>query len=595
MIIKATRHATAASVGRVIEHLFRGAENDAVTVLQGSERDLRDAWRDARAHGVTKALRVWILAPAVETSREQAMDAFARLAGEFAFDLGRAVIVEHDKERTTPHAFDRHWHCAVGEADPVTGRVLSSSHDMPRHEFLSRSLEHLFGQPFVMGAHTPSVLARMRREGQSAMADALDAAFLPVSGKDPPREAFPTADHQRAKRKGIDLAEEREIVTAVWSTATTFAGLQTALAAQGLELSPGDKPGEWLVFRGGEQLGALRRLTKTRKADFASRMKEITDADNDDRRPGQDLRGTDPGGTPGDARGPGQPHDAGFDPDGLRRPAVAADGREGRGQPPSGNDALNEPPCGRDRGNPQAPRSTGVDALRPPHGFRAPGRDRQLIGTARSYATAVFGLVQRATVVATPAPARVQVVLGRYEAADRAVQTSLPKPLPRVHIDALKAREKAARAEITTVSTEIDAVSARISSLRIEQRRRERSPWLRWLPNRETGPVIAGLEEHRDVLRSRHAMLTQDRLRAEVKAKRASNALVVAQAEADRDHASTLRVTERRLAIVARARKLIRSVPTLAYLGAKVLLAMATRIEKAREQGWDSGPSVTPP
>ncbi|MCW6512786.1 hypothetical protein [Lichenifustis flavocetrariae] len=65
-----------------------------------------------------------------------------------------------------------------------------------------------------------------------------------------------------------------------------------------------------------------------------------------------------------------------------------------------------------------------------------------------------------------PGPTRVQVVLGPYEAADRAFQTLSPKPLPRVHIDALKAHEKAALAGIAAVSAEIDVVSARINDLK---------------------------------------------------------------------------------------------------------------------------------
>ncbi|MCW6512787.1 hypothetical protein [Lichenifustis flavocetrariae] len=57
----------------------------------------------------------------------------------------------------------------------------------------------------------------------------------------------------------------------------------------------------------------------------------------------------------------------------------------------------------------------------------------------------------------------------------------------------------------------------------------------------------------------------------------------MAQAEADRERTSTLKVAERRLAIVARASKLIMRVPALAYLGAKRLLATTIRIDKARD------------
>lgn len=597
MIIKATRHATAASVGRVIEHLFRGAENDAVTVLQGSERDLRDAWRDARAHGVTKALRVWILAPAVETSREQAMDAFGRLAGEFAFDLGRAVIVEHDKERTTVGAFDRHWHCAVGEADPVTGRVLSSSHDMPRHEYLARSLEHLFGQPVVLGAHTPSVLARMRREGLSAMADALDAAFRPAADKEPPREAFQTSDHQRAKRKGIDLAEEREITTGVWQAARSFTGLKAALCAEGLTLTAGDRAGEWLLFRDGEQLGSLRRLTKTRKSDFSTRLKELIDADDDRRHPGSgpQLRGEDPGRASHDAVGPGHVDEGSGHPERMRWPAPEAAGERGR-EHAVGHDAAHAPPDRRDGRVAQEVGGDERSPVRQPHFVRPAGRDPgQLIAGARGVATAVFAFVERAQATARPMPQRVQVVLRRQEGAARA--DLVPATGRRVVIDigALRAREKAAQRDVVAMEAEIGAVTGRISDLLADERRRMRSPWLRWLPKRDTSAVLDGLRDHRDALRASLDALAQTRLRAEIAVERAAKDQVRLNAKADQERGAAIKSAQTRLAILSRARTLLARVPALAYVGARCLLRIATRIERAREQGYDPGPSISSP
>ena len=71
MIIKSTRYTTGASTKRVVDHLLHGDENEAVTILQGGERDLRDAWKDAQIHDRASALRVWILAPAMPVNRDQ--------------------------------------------------------------------------------------------------------------------------------------------------------------------------------------------------------------------------------------------------------------------------------------------------------------------------------------------------------------------------------------------------------------------------------------------------------------------------------------------------------------------------------------------
>ncbi|PZR81800.1 MAG: hypothetical protein DI537_37660 [Stutzerimonas stutzeri] len=194
MIIKSERVATSASRTRLANHLFRGRENSNIVVLRGCERDLSDLFRDARQHGARYGVRHWIIAPLQPATREQIFCIVDSLAGEFRFDANRAIVVEHAKERATEEAFSRHWHLCVGEVNPADGKVLSNSHDHHRHEYIARVSEAAFGHTFQLGAHHLSVLARLRREGKIAIADALEASFPPVGDEEQPRVSGATTN-----------------------------------------------------------------------------------------------------------------------------------------------------------------------------------------------------------------------------------------------------------------------------------------------------------------------------------------------------------------------------------------------------------------
>ena len=269
MIIKSTRILASASPRRFCDHVFRGEENDCVMPVQGTEKDIADAFRDARARGDKYALRHWIIAPGATMTQEQFRDVLQRLAAEFEFDVRSTVIQHHVKPRAHNDAFAEHWHVQVPERDASTGKGLSTSFDHARHEFLARMVEIDLGHPIIAGSHTRAVLARMQAERLTDHANALNAA---TEGREPPHSGFRTETQRDAARKAIDLPEARRVIGEVWRETHTSEELSAALQRQGITLAKGDKEGEFIALVGGQFIGSLRRLARVSKAEIDSRM-----------------------------------------------------------------------------------------------------------------------------------------------------------------------------------------------------------------------------------------------------------------------------------------------------------------------------------
>lgn len=267
MLIKATRIRASAGATALARHLTDGGDNETISVLRGTIADLTDAVEDARRFGRVYALRHFIIAPEVSIDRAQFERAAQALGDEFGFDPALALVVEHQKARAVVGVADRHWHVVVGETDPATGRVLSSRFDHARHEKIARLLELEFGHPVIAGAHDAAVLAALRAEGHDDLADRLAGAL----GHGPkPASAYRFDGHQAAKRNGIDLAIVRQHVRAAWADSVDAGDFRTRLAAHGLELALGDKPGVVVIRDSttGTMLGAASRLAGARRADL---------------------------------------------------------------------------------------------------------------------------------------------------------------------------------------------------------------------------------------------------------------------------------------------------------------------------------------
>lgn len=579
MIIKSERVATSASRTRLANHLFRGQENSAIVALRGSERDLADLFRDARQHGARYGVRHWIIAPLQPATREQVFCIVDSLAGEFRFDASRAIVIEHAKERATEEAFSQHWHLCVGEVNPADGKVLSSSHDHQRHEYVARLSEATLGHTFQLGAHHRSVLARLRREGNNAIADALEASFPANADEEPPREAFTHRDHQMLKRDGIDLPAIRATVKAAWNATTDADSLRAALRQSGLSLMAGEKPGEWVIEADGRFIGSLRRLSGARKADITRRMETGNDSTIE----------RSPDGSSDDPRG----HEV-----------VAS----GRGGAKGGSVVADDSPAG----------SGGlVSRNHDAHIVGDPGRDRPIAGERRSAERSGGGSEARSS---TPGSSerkgliqQLRDLIDRLQSEARRAQELAISPSLRAE-SCLEAAEHSARARIERARIEADASDDPVPALAAEARRDQarsdensngidqilgqleqldhRHRYFRFLPS-WLRPRYAA-EKHR--LQTRLAELQQYSALMQLRASSSHRKLLVAAAQQSKRKAQALErlATESArcrsvLASVSIAKKL-RAFPIFAILTPPALMALAGRLERLRSDGLSAVP-----
>ena len=573
MIIKAVRVA-AHSARRVCAHVFRGAENECVAVVIGTEADVMDYARDAKLQDATFAFRHWIIAPSTDTSRQQAIQLVGMLAVEFHFDPDQCVLVEHEKPRAIESAFNRHWHLCVREIDPTSGRSLSSSYDHPRHEFISRVAEWTFGHPFTSGAHDRAVLARLRREARIDVAAAFSSALTPNAER--PREAFSHGAHQMAKQRGRDLPQDRLFVKHAWANTTTRADFEAALAGRGIGLTPGDKADRWMLAFEGDKLAELGRFAKLQRSEINKRMegehehkRSRAGADNcsvdyvpigSDRRtpePPRQRRHI-PDNAPS-ARGPGLSDES-------HRSSVASRERDGEDTREFGGSPY---PAARAR-------NREGDRVRD-QGKVASAAD--LPATAETF----LKLTIRAKNLARPFPERAELHLAQVERDARSTVAKAKREtlVSREYVDNSIAAEQQAREVMDKLGAEIRELTAQILEIRNS---RERRPWPFGRNTRDNESRIEELTEKREQLNARLRISREVVVTAIGSVERAKKKLqgeTIVQNKKLNDVMSEYKLI---LNDVNQARRLMQVWPPIAFCGANFTFRAGKRVESARRQ-----------
>jgi hypothetical protein len=445
MIIKAIRFLTRSNVKRLINHLKNGNDNDVVEFVSGTAADITDMHLDASAKRSTYSIRHFIVAPHEATTRQQMQQVVAMIAKEFDFDAARAVVVEHKKQRTTADAHGAHWHVLVGEIDPASGKVLRCSFDRIIHELIARWSEFKFGHRFVLGKHTKSVIAGLKKRGAVDTAQELEAEF--AQAKPPMGEAFTQSQHQEKKRAGINLPAIRQVVKAAVANATTRADLEAFLMSKSLSVIAGQKEGTWIVNDlNGNLVGSLSRLSGSRKSDIDDLMRNIRNESTDE---DDEHRTSHPQRSPRNPSGPRQL-------DQLRD-------AEPRNTDPNAEQDSGVPRTTPDQA--RMPQSTGASAAFPnlkPSGW---------IRTLGSHQTRLSELLGRANTLAMKPAERVIAAIWHLE---EQAEYDLHRVLP-----VFKFSETVTRLHVDIKSLERKLLTARDHHFNAESRFRK-APRVRW-------------------------------------------------------------------------------------------------------------------
>lgn len=567
MIIKSKRiRARGPALKRALQHIQDGEDNDEVVLLRGNLADLEDARSDALQFGRQYCLRHWIASPSEVITPEQLDDLIQRLAVEFGFDTQRICVWRHTKTRAAENGCPHHFHILVPEVDPITGRVMSSSHDYDRQSKISVAVEVAWGHGIVAPPRLKGVIAALERDGDYTTAAALKDAVSP----DHPA-SFDEADHQRSKRNGVDLPRIRGMVSEALASATSRGDFDARLANIGLRLRAGDEKDVLIVETIDETfVGSLARLTRLRKAALEERMK--FDAAKRSETPTDHPSGhLSYGAATGEADAAGGPTGAGSK---LAQPA-RPDGSYDR-TPPTGSEW--------DRASSISIGSVGIAHGRVGSDKSDQGNRSRLIFTAgcMRHRSTLLDLLGAARHAALPplerAVSGLNDVIEQGTIAMRA--TELPEPA------SLLAARKAVEAATTLLQRlqdKSDAIAERLAN------HPPQSIWGR-LFRSKIDPIRQRLESRLDDLGDKIPVARVRLTTAKTALKDEERKFRVAQAQHEGNQSARHSVAQRQIALARMARTIVEKSSRCAAWGATRLMQVAAQIHTARAAHSDGPP-----
>jgi hypothetical protein len=239
-------------------HLIRADENERVTLVEmrGApevEGDLatsiREALRDymlmASRHCKNAFYHADLNPRAGEhLTPEQWEQAANQLEHELKLDGQPRFIVEHEKQGRV------HRHIVWSRIDE-DGHAISDSNNFAAHERAARALEKAFGHEPVRGVHA-------ERDGKAR-----------PERRPKNREVF------RGHASGIDPAQVKAEVSALWRSADSGKAFAQALADAGYILARGDRRDYVIVDAAGDDHSLARRVEGAKAAQIRERMADV--------------------------------------------------------------------------------------------------------------------------------------------------------------------------------------------------------------------------------------------------------------------------------------------------------------------------------
>lgn len=259
--------------GNVAAHVASMKDNEEVVWQVGSPATVESMDDVAAAHGRKNSILHLTISPAGPMDKEWWTRACEAALNEYGVDPATHhwCAVMHSKPRASGNDNGTHMHVVASMIAP-DGRSLDVSHSFARNEKVARILEVEFGHQITLGAHNRTVASTLRTEGRHDVADAMEAAGLTEA--DRPAAAFSSAEHQVAKRQGLDLPG---LKTALASALVSGADPRAVAEAFGARVFKRESDRHWLVDLGGPKPKALHRFTKMKAADVAAHMEGLKD------------------------------------------------------------------------------------------------------------------------------------------------------------------------------------------------------------------------------------------------------------------------------------------------------------------------------
>jgi len=270
MIVKSARMKTSAQgISATCRHVFHGSDNEKITVLQGSEFDVRAELGRAKAVGSQYSVRHIKISSYEDMTDEKLFKLVKKYAKEFKANPASATIVRHDKPRADGKASSHHYHIYFPEV-LANGKIIDSSFSKIREEKIARIAEIDFGHKPVVGKHNASVIKDLEKSNQRYYADIIRQNTPSLNPKDAPDSSYSDKQFRRAKISGIALNEVRQSLKELRINSESFGQMIEGLNAHNLEIRKGDKANTYIIVNNenGSILGSANRMFGMKKQDF---------------------------------------------------------------------------------------------------------------------------------------------------------------------------------------------------------------------------------------------------------------------------------------------------------------------------------------
>lgn len=286
MIVKESRIRTKSGAGALTRHVLRGAKNEAIRVLTGSDWLMRDQMREAHREGLKYGLRHIAFNPDEAMTDNQLSDFAHRLCDELKADPEHLTLVIHQKDGST------HGHLILPEWQQNC--ILDSRFTWMRMEKIARLEEIRLGHTLVAGRHDRAIAKALRKEGHLHEAEQVEA-LIPVSHDAKPRCAYTSQARRITERQALDLPALKKLVCTLWSRSEDLKAFRDALKEHSLTMRAGDRaeqrPGAHIIEdHNGTLIGSFTRLTKVRMADFRKMLAE--EERQAESKPAPDIKST---------------------------------------------------------------------------------------------------------------------------------------------------------------------------------------------------------------------------------------------------------------------------------------------------------------